>query len=46
MCFCLHRAVYRDADAYLLDAPFTHLDIATEKEIFDKYANHILFVRC
>ncbi|XP_066541227.1 cystic fibrosis transmembrane conductance regulator isoform X2 [Hoplias malabaricus] len=32
----LARAVYRDADAYLLDAPFTHLDIATEKEIFDK----------
>uniref|UniRef100_A0AAR2KNE5 Cystic fibrosis transmembrane conductance regulator n=1 Tax=Pygocentrus nattereri TaxID=42514 RepID=A0AAR2KNE5_PYGNA len=33
----LARAVYRDADTYLLDAPFTHLDIATEKEIFDKY---------
>ncbi|KAG9273217.1 cystic fibrosis transmembrane conductance regulator [Astyanax mexicanus] len=32
----LARAVYRDADTYLLDAPFTHLDIATEKEIFDK----------
>ncbi|CAG5957632.1 cystic fibrosis transmembrane conductance regulator [Menidia menidia] len=33
---CLARAVYKDADLYLLDAPFTHLDIATEKEIFDK----------
>ncbi|TRY66382.1 hypothetical protein DNTS_003350 [Danionella cerebrum] len=32
----LARAVYRDAGIYLLDAPFTHLDIATEKEIFDK----------
>nr|XP_055029295.1 cystic fibrosis transmembrane conductance regulator [Misgurnus anguillicaudatus] len=32
----LARAVYRDADVYLLDAPFTHLDIATEKDIFDK----------
>uniref|UniRef100_A0A8C2Q1H8 Cystic fibrosis transmembrane conductance regulator n=1 Tax=Cyprinus carpio TaxID=7962 RepID=A0A8C2Q1H8_CYPCA len=32
----LARAIYRDADVYLLDAPFTHLDIATEKEIFDK----------
>ncbi|XP_062860684.1 cystic fibrosis transmembrane conductance regulator [Trichomycterus rosablanca] len=32
----LARAVYRDADTYLLDDPFTHLDIATEKEIFDK----------
>ncbi|TSX17022.1 Cystic fibrosis transmembrane conductance regulator [Bagarius yarrelli] len=32
----LARAVYRDADTYLLDAPFTHLDIATEKEIFDR----------
>lgn len=42
--FYLHRAVYRDADVYLLDAPFTHLDIATEKEIFDKYVYHILFV--
>lgn len=39
----LHRAVYRDADVYLLDAPFTHLDIATEKEIFDKYVYYILF---
>lgn len=36
-CFQSLRAVYRDADTYLLDAPFTHLDIATEKEIFDKY---------
>lgn len=31
------RAVYKDADLYLLDAPFTHLDIVTEKEIFEKY---------
>jgi len=29
--------VYKDADLYLLDAPFTHLDIATEKDIFEKY---------
>jgi len=28
--------VYKDADLYLLDAPFTHLDIVTEKEIFEK----------
>lgn len=35
MCVSL-RAVYKDADLYLLDAPFTHLDIATEKEIFEK----------
>ncbi|XP_052008174.1 LOW QUALITY PROTEIN: cystic fibrosis transmembrane conductance regulator-like [Xyrauchen texanus] len=35
-CVALARAVYRDADVYLLDAPFSHLDIATEKEIFDK----------
>ncbi|GLD69267.1 cystic fibrosis transmembrane conductance regulator isoform X1 [Lates japonicus] len=33
---CLARAVYKDADLYLLDAPFTHLDIVTEKEIFEK----------
>uniref|UniRef100_H3C4I1 Cystic fibrosis transmembrane conductance regulator n=1 Tax=Tetraodon nigroviridis TaxID=99883 RepID=H3C4I1_TETNG len=32
----LARAVYKDADLYLLDAPFTHLDIVTEREIFDK----------
>ncbi|KAM9808192.1 cystic fibrosis transmembrane conductance regulator [Neosynchiropus ocellatus] len=32
----LARAVYKDADLYLLDAPFTHLDIVTEKEIFEK----------
>lgn len=31
------RSVYKDAALYLLDAPFTHLDIATEKEVFDKY---------
>uniref|UniRef100_A0A8C7ZHN9 Cystic fibrosis transmembrane conductance regulator n=1 Tax=Oryzias sinensis TaxID=183150 RepID=A0A8C7ZHN9_9TELE len=29
-------SVYKDAALYLLDAPFTHLDIATEKEVFDK----------
>lgn len=40
--FYLHRAVYRDADVYLLDAPFTHLDIATEKDIFDKYVYYAL----
>uniref|UniRef100_A0A8C8DZU7 Cystic fibrosis transmembrane conductance regulator n=1 Tax=Oryzias sinensis TaxID=183150 RepID=A0A8C8DZU7_9TELE len=33
---CLARSVYKDAALYLLDAPFTHLDIATEKEVFDK----------
>uniref|UniRef100_A0A3Q3NKW0 Cystic fibrosis transmembrane conductance regulator n=1 Tax=Mastacembelus armatus TaxID=205130 RepID=A0A3Q3NKW0_9TELE len=32
----LARAVYKDADLYLLDAPFTHLDIVTEKDIFEK----------
>ncbi|KAG5845811.1 hypothetical protein ANANG_G00143150 [Anguilla anguilla] len=31
----LARAVYKDADLYLLDSPFTHLDIVTEKEIFE-----------
>ncbi|NXW48076.1 CFTR regulator, partial [Nyctiprogne leucopyga] len=31
----LARAVYRDADLYLLDSPFGHLDIFTEKEIFE-----------
>lgn len=30
------RAVYKDADLYLLDAPFTHLDLVTEREIFEK----------
>ncbi|CAL8358863.1 unnamed protein product [Lota lota] len=32
----LARALYKDADVYLLDSPFTHLDIVTEKEIFEK----------
>lgn len=32
----LARSVYKDADLYLLDAPFSHLDIVTEKEIFEK----------
>uniref|UniRef100_A0A8C3K776 Cystic fibrosis transmembrane conductance regulator n=1 Tax=Calidris pygmaea TaxID=425635 RepID=A0A8C3K776_9CHAR len=31
----LARAVYKDADLYLLDSPFGHLDIFTEKEIFE-----------
>ncbi|KAG8439811.1 hypothetical protein GDO86_005830 [Hymenochirus boettgeri] len=31
----LARAVYKDADLYLLDSPFSHLDLFTEKEIFE-----------
>lgn len=34
-----HRSVYKDADLYLLDAPFSHLDIVTEKEIFEKWVS-------
>ena len=38
VCVCVVslRALYKDADLYLLDSPFTHLDIVTEKEIFEK----------
>ncbi|KAG2459835.1 CFTR regulator, partial [Polypterus senegalus] len=32
----LARAVYKDADLYLIDSPFSHLDIVTEKEIFER----------
>uniref|UniRef100_A0A8C3T844 Cystic fibrosis transmembrane conductance regulator n=1 Tax=Chelydra serpentina TaxID=8475 RepID=A0A8C3T844_CHESE len=31
----LARAVYKDADLYLLDSPFGYLDILTEKETFE-----------
>ncbi|XP_048193580.1 cystic fibrosis transmembrane conductance regulator [Perognathus longimembris pacificus] len=31
----LARAVYKDADLYLLDSPFGHLDVLTEKQIFE-----------
>lgn len=31
------RAVYKDADLYLLDSPFGYLDMLTEKEIFERY---------
>ncbi|XP_066489763.1 cystic fibrosis transmembrane conductance regulator [Tiliqua scincoides] len=31
----LARAVYKDADMYLLDSPFGYLDMLTEKEIFE-----------
>ncbi|XP_069484045.1 cystic fibrosis transmembrane conductance regulator [Ambystoma mexicanum] len=31
----LARAVYKDADLYLLDSPFGYLDMFTEKEIFE-----------
>nr|AJA90787.1 cystic fibrosis transmembrane conductance regulator [Protopterus annectens] len=30
------RAVYKDADVYLFDSPFSYLDISTEKEIFER----------
>ncbi|KAM4748562.1 cystic fibrosis transmembrane conductance regulator [Rhinophrynus dorsalis] len=31
----LARAVYKDAELYLLDSPFSYLDLFTEKEIFE-----------
>ncbi|XP_007952698.1 cystic fibrosis transmembrane conductance regulator [Orycteropus afer afer] len=31
----LARAVYKDADLYLLDSPFGYLDVLTEKEVFE-----------
>ncbi|XP_008835436.1 cystic fibrosis transmembrane conductance regulator, partial [Nannospalax galili] len=31
----LARAVYKDADLYLLDSPFGYLDILTEQQIFE-----------
>ncbi|XP_063302912.1 cystic fibrosis transmembrane conductance regulator [Pelobates fuscus] len=31
----LARAIYKDADLYLLDSPFSYLDLFTEKEIFE-----------
>ncbi|XP_048405261.1 cystic fibrosis transmembrane conductance regulator isoform X2 [Stegostoma tigrinum] len=31
----LARALYKDADLYLLDSPFSHLDVTTEKNIFE-----------
>ncbi|KAE8615916.1 hypothetical protein XENTR_v10008663 [Xenopus tropicalis] len=31
----LARAVYKDADLYLMDSPFSYLDLFTEKEIFE-----------
>ncbi|KAM6202279.1 cystic fibrosis transmembrane conductance regulator [Rhynchocyon petersi] len=31
----LARAVYKDADLYLLDSPFGYLDVLTEKDIFE-----------
>ncbi|XP_029471843.1 cystic fibrosis transmembrane conductance regulator [Rhinatrema bivittatum] len=32
----LARAVYKDADVYLLDSPFSYLDLFTEREIFER----------
>ncbi|XP_051031684.1 cystic fibrosis transmembrane conductance regulator [Phodopus roborovskii] len=31
----LARAVYKDADVYLLDSPFGYLDVLTEEQIFE-----------
>ncbi|XP_051007840.1 cystic fibrosis transmembrane conductance regulator [Acomys russatus] len=32
---CLARAVYKDADLYLLDSPFGYVDVLTEEQIFE-----------
>ncbi|XP_012508190.1 PREDICTED: cystic fibrosis transmembrane conductance regulator [Propithecus coquereli] len=38
----LARAVYKDADLYLLDSPFGYLDVLTEKEIFESCATQLM----
>ena len=35
----LARAVYRQADVYLLDDPLSAVDAAVSKHLFDKYVN-------
>ena len=36
----LARAVYHDADIYLLDDPLSAVDTAVGKHIFEKYDSH------
>lgn len=47
----LARAVYRQADVYLLDDPLSAVDAAVSKHLFEKYVNRLhkyykLFGRC
>ena len=35
----LARAVYRQADVYLLDDPLSAVDAAVSKHLFDKFVN-------
>ena len=35
------RALYRDADIYLLDDPLSAVDVKVSKHLFEKYDKHI-----
>jgi len=37
----LARALYSDADVYLLDDPLSAVDISVRRHIFEQYVKHI-----
>lgn len=41
----LARAVYRQADVYLLDDPLSAVDAAVSKHLFEKYVNRLHNIR-
>jgi ATP-binding cassette subfamily C (CFTR/MRP) protein 4 len=43
------RALYRDADIYLLDDPLSAVDVRVSKQLFERYVNkraRVLLVMC
>jgi ATP-binding cassette subfamily C (CFTR/MRP) protein 4 len=39
------RALYRDADIYLLDDPLSAVDVKVAKHLFEKYVNYRFSLR-
>lgn len=39
----LARALYRDADIYLLDDPLSAVDVKVSKHLFEKYTNDDMY---
>ena len=42
LCVAVHRAVYRNADVYLLDDPLSAVDAAVSRHIFDRLSKFVV----
>jgi ABC-type Mn2+/Zn2+ transport system ATPase subunit len=40
------RALYRDADIYLMDDPLSAVDVKVSKHLFEKYTSKIKIIDC